>query len=434
MLDARRIDGSRSGHRLLRTLTPVIALSAALSGCWLQPGWGPSRSGHNPFEEGLTIDNVATLSRAWSVTVGNGPVLDPAVSPHGVHTVAGHFVGTNRLRDGAPLWSAQVLPPDVPGRPSHVAAPSVRNDQVLVATSLYSLPTLLEPGYGIFAYDASSGAGGTHLQVIGSDDSVTVAGDALVTTDRFLVEDDLSPVIFIGLEDLADPSRTWRAVRAVMSPGDGRTVTSAAVGDDWVVYGFNRSIEAYARAHPTICDPEDPIACYPDWVRGVAGDPTPPVLSDDGRTVFAADTGGRVWALDAADGSVRWTAVLGGQVVPQFRAAPTVGDGWLYTLSTDGRVYVFDADGCGSGTCPPVWAAAAVFNLGSKQMTLAGDVLYVVSSGAIQAYDASGCGAAVCAPLWTGFAGSSITGGPVVAFGTLLVGTADGHLIAFRPD
>jgi len=433
MRDAGGINGRRSGRP--RALAVVVALAAGLSGCWLQPGWGPSRSGHNPFEDELTVGNVATLSEAWSVTVGDGAVRDPAVSTDGVHTVAGRFVQTNGLSDGAARWSDEVLPPDEPGRPGHVGAPSVRDGQVLVPTSLYGSTDMgLEPDYGIFAYDAASGGDGDRIRTIGSDDSVTVTGDVLVTTDRFLYEFESGaepvPVIYVSAEDLGDPSRSWSTVIR-LEPGDERTASPAAVGRNRIVYSFDRDVEAFPRAHPT-CDGEEPYVCFPEWTRGLAGEATPPVVSDDGMTVYVADTGGRVWALDAAYGDVRWTAALGGPAVPRFRVAPTVGGGRLYAPASDGRIYVFDADGCGGTTCQPRWAASTAGPV-TKQAILAGGVLYVASGGTIDAYDAAGCGAVVCAPLWTGFAGGSITGGPVVAFGTLLAGRADGRLVAFRP-
>jgi hypothetical protein len=46
----------------------------------------------------------------------------------------------------------------------------------------------------------------------------------------------------------------------------------------------------------------------------------------------------------------------------------------------------------------------------------------------------SGCGSAEWPPPWTDSVGSGITGAPILANGHLIVGTADGRLIAFRPE
>src|SRR5688500_13727532 len=97
--------GARSPDRAdarRRPWRPAVAVAAtvALSGCWLQPGFDPHRSGHNRHEDRLTRDNVATLTEAWSVTVGPGRVAAPVVSRHGVHAVADELLATYRLADG----------------------------------------------------------------------------------------------------------------------------------------------------------------------------------------------------------------------------------------------------------------------------------------------------------------------------------------------
>ena len=42
------------------------------SSCWLQPGWGPGQTAHNPVESELTSANVSSLVQAWSVDLGDG--------------------------------------------------------------------------------------------------------------------------------------------------------------------------------------------------------------------------------------------------------------------------------------------------------------------------------------------------------------------------
>jgi outer membrane protein assembly factor BamB len=51
--------------------------------------------------------------------------------------------------------------------------------------------------------------------------------------------------------------------------------------------------------------------------------------------------------------------------------------------------------------------------------------------GSVDAYDAGGCGSTACNPLWSTTTGSRITGAPAVAAGKLVVGTADGRLISY---
>jgi outer membrane protein assembly factor BamB len=67
------------------------------------------------------------------------------------------------------------------------------------------------------------------------------------------------------------------------------------------------------------------------------------------------------------------------------------------------------------------------------QPAVANRVVFTGSaSGAVQAFDATGCGTATCGPLWTADVASEITGAPAVSNGQLYAGTADGRLVAWR--
>ena len=64
---------------------------------------------------------------------------------------------------------------------------------------------------------------------------------------------------------------------------------------------------------------------------------------------------------------------------------------------------------------------------------MAGGVVYVgQESGKLWAFDAGGCGSATCTdPLWKVRTGAVISGAPAVNQGRLYVGTADDRLLAF---
>ena len=63
--------------------------------------------------------------------------------------------------------------------------------------------------------------------------------------------------------------------------------------------------------------------------------------------------------------------------------------------------------------------------------------MYVgTEDGAVLAFDADpdGCGAQTCSPVWEASTGACpVTGGPIVANGNLVVGTAAGRLVVYRP-
>jgi outer membrane protein assembly factor BamB len=393
-----------------------VAATVALSGCWLQPGFDPHRSGHNDLEAGLTEANVATLTEAWSVTVGAGPVDAPVVSRFGVHASSDTFLASYRLSDGAESWRVDVSPAE--GLPGYPDSPRVRGDELRVPISVP-----FRAASHTFAFDARTGASVAGATPYGL---VTVDDDTLIGTERRIIGTGFI-VDFLHSTNLTDPSQSWDVVY------DGGNHESA-VSDQWIVTVDDVAVVgAFPRSgpNPELCVPEGGwVLCGPAWQRTLGGGTTAPVVADDGRTVYVGDSAGTIWALDIADGSVRWSAGLGAGVL----ATPTVGDGTLFVSTADGRLSAFDADGCGGATCAPSWTTAATGAAIRQQAALAGGVVYVASEdGSIRAFDASGCGAAVCDPLWQTSTGSHITGAPAVARGHLVVGTQDGRLIAYAP-
>ncbi|AKG43637.1 serine/threonine protein kinase [Streptomyces xiamenensis] len=108
------------------------------------------------------------------------------------------------------------------------------------------------------------------------------------------------------------------------------------------------------------------------------------VLADDGL-VYATDSAGRVTAVDAAAGEIRWSEDTG----VSGASAPTVADGRLYTVDGRGRLVIVDAadggtlwsgephegtPGLGSGA----WAPAPVVADGWAYVVTLGNTLYSV--------------------------------------------------------
>jgi len=341
------------------------------------------------------------------------------VSRFGVHATSDPFLATYRLSDGAENWRVDVSPEGLPGGPpGYPDAPRVRGDELRVPISVP-----FRSASHTSTFDARTGASIAGATPYGL---VTVDGDTLIGTERRILGTGFI-VDFLHSTDLADPSQSWEVVY------DGGNHESA-VSDQWIVSVDDVAVvSAFPRSGPSpeLCVPEiGYIFCEPAWERTLGGSTTAPVVADDGQTVFVGDSAGTIWALDIADGTVRWSARLGSGVL----ATPTVGDGTLFVSTADGRLSAFEADGCGAATCPPSWTTAATGAAVRQQAALAGGVVYVASEdGSIRAFDASGCGTAVCEPVWETSTGSAITGAPAVARGRLFVGTADGRMIAFEP-
>ena len=60
-----------------------------------------------------------------------------------------------------------------------------------------------------------------------------------------------------------------------------------------------------------------------------------------GGTVYVGSVDGKVYALDAATGHVRWAYASGGSVL----SGPVVADGMVYFGSDDQNVYALEAAG-----------------------------------------------------------------------------------------
>jgi outer membrane protein assembly factor BamB len=161
-----------------------------------------------------------------------------------------------------------------------------------------------------------------------------------------------------------------------------------------------------------------------------------------GDLAYIASRDGRLWAFqrDGCGKSIclkpTWSSEAMGQIVD----SPTVADGIVYVGSqtndhnNNGKLDAFDAAGCGQAVCAPLWQGDAGKDaILQSSPTVADGVVYIGAfDGRLYAFDAHGCGgASLCQPLWTGRTGGSIESTPVVAGGRVYVGSDDGKLHVF---
>jgi hypothetical protein len=196
-------------------------------------------------------------------------------------------------------------------------------------------------------------------------------------------------------------------------------------------------------------------AHYSDGAVDEAG----PVVADG--VLFAADAGaqpdfaGNVSAFAAAGcggpaGSScepLWRGATGGTIT----TTPAVGGGFVMVASRDAQgaqlpfLFAFDAHGCPSGKCKPVWRGALANADVDSSPAIAGGIAYVGDfAGRFYAFDIAACAAARdqnCPPLWTGQVGAneSLVTAPVVGPHVVLVSSSlsdasgnGGLLHAFR--
>jgi outer membrane protein assembly factor BamB len=160
-----------------------------------------------------------------------------------------------------------------------------------------------------------------------------------------------------------------------------------------------------------------------------------------GGVVYIGSSDGTLWAYsaDGCGGSLCTVPIWKSTNVAQIIDSPTVANGKVYVGSqtsfsnNDGKLDVFDANGCGQAVCAPLWqGSAGPQSILDSSPAVANGVVYVGSfDHKLYAFDANGCGQAVCQPLWTGTTGSTIESSPTVANGTVFIGSDDGKLYAF---
>ncbi|MFF5288304.1 outer membrane protein assembly factor BamB family protein [Paractinoplanes globisporus] len=194
---------------------------------------------------------------------------------------------------------------------------------------------------------------------------------------------------------------------------DERTITRSTVG------GLQLEYVAFGPADPNF---------------GFISDSSPAVV---GNVAYLGTDSGLLMALPAtgcgSDAcSPLWTAKLSNGA----HTSPSVAGGLVFIASAGnadnnlGTLYAFRAAGCGAATCRPVWTAP-VPNTGSSPTVSDGIVYIVASDGRLLAFTANGCGKATCAPLWAGNLKTSGNGAPAVANG-LVYATSSERLVAFR--
>ena len=110
-----------------------------------------------------------------------------------------------------------------------------------------------------------------------------------------------------------------------------------------------------------------------------------------------------------------------------IESTPTVSDGVVYVGSDDGKLYAFDAAGCGSPTCHALWTGRLGSPAFQSSPAVANGVVYIGSAHGLSAFAAAGCGAPLCSPLWKAVDNTEFFGGsPAVSGGRVYIGFATG--------
>jgi outer membrane protein assembly factor BamB len=293
---------------------------------------------------------------------------------------------------------------------------------------------------------------GTLTGAVGIGPTETVRGDVVVSSTTEPAGPALDTRSF-AVTHLDDPSLSWTATFQYFdffgTPqggiGGGMTLGAdrlyqAGGGADSTAPGqgsYGNGVRAFPVGNGQAgCGPAGRNLACPLWFTPLAGALTaPPVIAPDQSTVYVVANvtsgsvvNGTLHALDAATGAIRWTASLG-----VAGRTPALADGTLYVPTSDGRLLVFAAGGCGAATCGPSWEASTGTGSGIGQPAVAGGLVFTGSGdGTVHAFTAAGCGSASCPPLWSASASTTVS---VVALavsnGRLFVRTGDGTLTTY---
>ena len=413
----------------IRHSVRAAAIAAAVvtaAGCWPSSGGGPARKGFNGSETAFTTATLDSVTEAWSVQFGDGPVSDPVRTggeTYVIATDAGH--GSNSVYGVTPAGGVtERLDGQAGGTERHYAGELVL-DGLEIGVSSHDAAAAIEQRWKHRWFDVRT------FEQVGlgyawSGQLVARVGDMAVALNP---NDASRPQPFsiyghqvAGFEGWggyvgSDVSPTYAG--SVFQSGQGLTNTT-----------FPETVGNGVRSYP---DSDQGTNCAlefmcPVWAIPVDGTTSTPVVVDRWTAAYTATDAGTVYALDVDDGATLWTASVGGAV----SQPPALGNGRLSVVTDDGRLVVFASDGCGAPTCAPLWEAT--IGVPVAQPAAAGDVVFVATAGGgLQGFGVDGCGTPTCAPLWSADVGSEITGSPAISGGQLYVGTADGRLVAFVP-
>lgn len=400
-------------HRRVGVPIAVAGLMV-LSGCWPQIGHGAEHQNWNPFEDRLTAANVATLDEAWTAEFDD-LVGEPIVQGGRVfvtHTDAGAFVTALRTATGATDWERRIDPSS--NATAHPSTAVVLGDELMATWSAGDGCT-----FGEVRIDPASGAVTEAATTTPAFRSTPVPfGDRFAQREVIITQDACDspfppppPPDHIVVRDTDTGEVLWLA-------DDIHDERLPAVGGGHLFAGRNQLVGYDV-------DGCGAAVCTPLWhaLDGNSGS-WPVVVGDH---VFAS-RGRRLVAIDAATGATAWEGTTGtgsGYLVH--------ADGVVYNTA-GGTLFAFDADGCGTPTCAPLWSAPLPTwtpTSGWSVRAAAGGLLYLVGAdrvldldggvGRVVALDPTACAAQSCAPLWDS---GELTGAPqalVVAEGRVFL-------------
>lgn len=398
----RTLERRSSRVQRRRVVALCVLASVVVAGCdWMQFRFGPSHPGASG-DSAISSLAVPGLIAKWSGATGGAVESSPAVVKGTVYVgsndqkLYAFDAKTGALQWAALLGGAVMSSPAVVGSTVYVGA----DDHRLYARKITDGSNLWS-----VAVDGSFG---------GLSSAPTVSGDVVY----------VSSVGKLYAFNLSDGSPRWSlavpASGALSAPsiGDGRVYVASYADASVFAYDAGTGAPAWSTTAPGTRSSCPSSLSSPAVVGGIAYVALCPSTGTPKQSLFALrdDTGAILWSAgnavnttspavtsgvvyvgaagdhtleghSASDGSLQWTATLGGAVV----SSPAVVGGVVYVGSDDSNLYGFDATGKTNCNGTPK----------------------------------------VCAPLWTETTGGPVPSSPAVVDGFVYVGSDDHQLHAY---
>ena len=401
-------DSAKTAQKIINRTLPFKAPKVQRNSNWSQ--------GHaNPKTRTSNARLSAKPKLLWSVKIGIGDVkrtrlsADPIVYGGLIFTLDSQMVLSATLADGSNAWSKDLTPKtERPGQ-ADGGGIAAGDGKLFVST-----------GYGtLWAFDLESGARIWEQSLLGTGNSQPAYRDGIV----YLVSNDATTWAVN-----AKNGRVRWQIDGLADVNNATGTTGPAVSKKYVVFGFGSGeVQTAFRKGGLVL-----------WSSTLAGGRaglslstiedigTTPVISE-GR-VFAANSTGRIVALNLDSGKRLWSAPYGA------KSLIWPAGGSVFFVSDLNQLIRLDAR---SGEV--IWTKELprylkLHRLKSKEVVvhhgpiLAGGNLYLASSdGSLTAFDPSSG-----EPIRTVEIPGGATTNPVVADGTLYVVSRDGKLYAFR--
>jgi len=399
----------------------VLVIAVASGGCWIQPGFGPSRQGYTPFDGGTTRANVVELDVAWRRTVGSFSTRPIVVGPRVVVTARNHIEALD-IADGSVLWEHTHTDLVDPSYEPTLQDPTWRYDgTVHVPISVFRFG-----GEFRYAIDTGEFTGGITGGLSGP---VALTAPAVRPDATAIVVGAFSPAG--TLIELNYNGRRGLISFSTFPTGSPPITDAMLEGRRAYVGAGSDLLEFELDACNPIPQPFPPGYCFPSRTLHFGGTVRTPAGTDQAQ-VATHRASGVLNVYDPVSRNLTWSATTETDL-----AAPLASPGRITVGGADGMVRSYRSIGCGSATCTPRWtgdAGAAI----TTQPVSSGGVIYVgTAAGTVVAFGALGCGSPTCAPIWVGDANAAgaapnaVRAGPILSEGRVFVTLESGELVAF---